>query len=97
MPKNLYPLLLMLFLAGLALSGIGLAQEDDPAGQAGDVEPPVAEEADAASEDEDAAAEDDEEIDDSDLDEQTYENDDDGFIPTEEIPADEPIPFPSNI
>ena len=46
MPKNLYPLLLLLFLAGLALSGIGLAQEDDPAGQAGDVEPPVAEEAD---------------------------------------------------
>jgi len=37
------------------------------------------------------------EIDDSDLDEQTYEEDDDDFVPTEEIPADEPIPFPSNI
>ena len=37
-----------------------------------------------------------EEVDDSDLDEQTYEEDDDDFVPTEEIPADEPIPFPSN-
>ncbi len=38
-----------------------------------------------------------EDILDADLDEQTYEEDDDDFIPTEEIPADEPIPFPSNI
>lgn len=38
-----------------------------------------------------------EDILDVDLDEQTYEEDDDDFIPTEEIPADEPIPFPSNI
>jgi hypothetical protein len=97
MPKNLYPLLLLLSLAGLALSGTGVAQEDEPAGQAGDVEPPAAEETAAASDDEEATAEEDEEVDDSDLDEQTYENDDDGFIPTEEIPADEPIPFPSNI
>ena len=37
------------------------------------------------------------EIDDSDLDQQTYEEDDDDFVPTEEIPAGEPIPFPSNI
>lgn len=34
---------------------------------------------------------------DEDLDEQTYEEDEDDFVPTEEIPADEPIPFPSNI
>jgi len=32
-----------------------------------------------------------------DLDEQSYEGDDDDFVPTEEIPADEPIPFPTNI
>jgi hypothetical protein len=44
-----------------------------------------------------APADDEEDVDDSDLDEQTYEEDDDDFIPTEEIPADEPIPFPSNI
>lgn len=34
---------------------------------------------------------------DTDLDVQTYEEDDDNFVPSEEIPADEPIPFPSNI
>lgn len=34
---------------------------------------------------------------DADLDVQIYEEDDDDFVPTEEIPADEPIPFPSNI
>ncbi len=38
-----------------------------------------------------------EDIDDEDLDLQTYEEDEDDFVPTEEIPADEPIPFPSNI
>ena len=41
--------------------------------------------------------EDEEEVEDADLDEQTYEEDDDDFVPTEEIPADEPIPFPTNI
>jgi len=46
---------------------------------------------------EQVADEEEPEIDDSDLDEQTYEEDDDDFIPTEEIPADEPIPFPTNI
>ena len=97
MPKNLNPLLLLLVLAGLALSGPGRAQEDEAAEQAGDVEAPVAEEAATADDDEEATAEEDEEIDDSDLDEQTYESNDEGFIPTEEIPADEPIPFPSNI
>lgn len=39
----------------------------------------------------------DEAFDDETLDEQTYEEDEDDFVPTEEIPADEPIPFPSNI
>lgn len=39
----------------------------------------------------------DEILDDGDLDEQVYEEDEDDFVPTEEIPADEPIPFPSNI
>lgn len=32
-----------------------------------------------------------------DIDAQTYEEADDDFIPSEEIPADEPIPFPTNI
>ncbi len=34
---------------------------------------------------------------DAELDEQTYEEDEDDFVPSEEIPADDPIPFPSNI
>ncbi len=52
---------------------------------------------DAVTDDSDESAEDIEDIEDADLDEQTYEQDDDDFTPTEEIPADEPIPFPSNI
>jgi len=47
---------------------------------------------DAVVEDADEA-----EADDSDLDVQTYEEPEDVFIPTEEIPSDQPIPFPSNI
>lgn len=31
------------------------------------------------------------------LDEQTYEEDDDDFIPSEEIPVDQSIPFPTDI
>lgn len=31
------------------------------------------------------------------LDEQTYEDDDDDFIPSEEIPVDQSIPFPTDI
>lgn len=38
-----------------------------------------------------------EEFDETGLDDQTYEEDDDDFVPTMEIPADTPIPFPSNI
>ena len=32
-----------------------------------------------------------------DIDDQSYEEADDDFIPSEEIPADEPIPFPTSI
>jgi len=35
--------------------------------------------------------------DDIDLDEQTYEEDNDDFVPTQEIPPGTPIAFPSNI
>lgn len=34
---------------------------------------------------------------DYDIDAQTYEEIDDDFVPSEEIPADEPIQFPTNI
>lgn len=60
----------------------------------------VAETAESAEPADETVEEEDEEetdLEDSDLDKQTYERDDDVFIPTEEIPADEPIPFPSNI
>ena len=52
---------------------------------------------------EDDAVEDDEpliDLDDpdfADLDRQTYDEDEDDFTPTEEIPADEAIPFPVDI
>ena len=46
---------------------------------------------------EDAADEEESLEDDADLDVQTYEENDDIFVPTEEIPSDEPIPFPSDI
>ena len=45
----------------------------------------------------DGASDASEEFDDSDLDLQTYEQDEDDFVPTEEVPADEAIPFPSDI
>lgn len=64
-------------------------------GEAANTEVPAA--VDDEEEDTDADTADDEEIDDADLDEQGYEEDEEDFIPTEEIPVDEPIPFPSNI
>jgi hypothetical protein len=64
--------------------------------EATDEAPTIGATADEASTD-DAVTAVDEDPDDADLDEQTYEEDDDDFIPTEEIPADEPIAFPSNI
>ena len=69
------------------LTGPSWSQDDQSEGDA-----------DAASPAAGAEGESPEEIlDDEDLDEQVYEEDDDDFVPTEEIPADEPIPFPSNI
>ena len=47
--------------------------------------------------DTDSSTDTEDEFDDADLDQQTYEEDEDVFVPTEEIPADEPIPFPTNI
>ena len=83
-PKTLTSLLLCFWLAAPALAQ-DAAGNGEPAVQAG-------EEAEAPAQDEVT-----DDVDDSDLDEQTYEEDDDDFVPTEEIPADEPIPFPSNI
>ena len=71
-------------------AGVDAASEEDEAGGPADAE-------------DDAAADPgidpafDPDIYDPELDDQTYEGDDDVFVPTEEIPADEPIPFPSDI
>lgn len=78
------------------------AQQAEPSEPEPDVETPETATTDDANPDDvtdgaDETADVAEDIEDADLDEQTYEQDDDDFIPTEEIPADEPIPFPSNI
>ncbi len=88
MSKSLLTLLLAFFLAGPAWpQEIEAGSEAAPsANEAAEPEVKEPEQADATAE-----------IDDSDLDVQTYEEDDDDFVPSEEIPADEPIPFPSNI
>lgn len=65
-------------------------QQDDVAGESPDA-------AVSAPDAGDDATDEQEDVDDSDLDVQVYEDDDDDFVPTEEIPSDEPIPFPSNI
>ncbi len=88
MPKSFLTLLLAFFLVGPAWpQEVEAGSEAAPStNEAAEPEVPEAEQADAAAE-----------IDDSDLDVQTYEEDDDDFVPSEEIPADVPIPFPSNI
>lgn len=94
--------LLLAMLAGAVLARPVMAQEPEEAPPAS-AQPEVAEAAEmtevteVSEEPADGADEVIDDVEDSDLDEQTYEEDDDDFIPTEEIPADEPIPFPSNI
>ena len=77
---------LFLVLQTLLLAGAAFAQETPPAEEPD--APPSVEAGDEASagdgeQETDSTAED--------------EEDDDGFVPTEEIPADEPIPFPTDI
>jgi len=86
MSKSLITLLLSFFLAGPAWP------QEEASGS--DTEGPEISEATPTDEADDIV---DPDLDDSDLDEQTYEEDDDDFVPSEEIPADVPIPFPSNI
>jgi hypothetical protein len=83
MTKILITLIVMMLFALLAS-----AQDEAPADST------TATEVDEATTAEQADAS---EVEDADLDEQKYEQDEDDFIPTEEIPADEPIPFPTNI
>ncbi len=95
MPKSLTTLLLALFLAGPVWP-----QENEVGGSSAEPVPEVGVLGDEADESASITVEqvdDIDEIDDADLDEQTYEEDEDDFVPSEEIPVDQPIPFPSNI
>jgi hypothetical protein len=95
---------LIVFLVPAFCAAPALSQDAESAQEAG---PEAAATEDATAADLDEAAEpeaiDDEpliDLDDpdlADLDRQTYEEDDDDFVPTEEVPADEAIPFPTDI
>jgi hypothetical protein len=108
MSKSLITLLLSLLIAGPAWAQDESGDVEEPAsadtaeaGEPGEVGEP--DEPEEAAADEEAAVDDevsqivDPEFDDAALDDQSYEEDDDDFVPSQEIPADEPIPFPSNI
>jgi len=87
----LHHFLIALFL-GTILAAASWAQDTNP-DEADETENTQVE----ANEVEDAADEDAEGIDDSDLDEQTYSDADDDFRPSEDIPADQSIAFPTDI
>jgi hypothetical protein len=90
MSKHLLGLILLAF-----MTVPGWSQEAEPEAGVAATEAPAASDDTAVAEGVDSAAPAD--VNDDDLDLQTYEEDEDDFVPTEEIPADEPIPFPSNI
>lgn len=89
-----HTLTIIILLVLFAMPGVAQEADENPGTTATAL--PGADDATANGDDGEDAPQDEEE-DDSDLDLQTYEEDDDDFVPTEEIPADEPIPFPSNI
>ena len=98
-------LLTYLLLGLFATTALSVAQETAPpddveaATEATEADDEAVAEADEDADEEDAA-ESDIDLDDpafADLDEQSYEEPDDDFIPTEEIPADQAIPFPTDI
>jgi len=86
--RNYYYLIIAL-LAGLSVGPLAAQDEEVP--------PPVESTEPVDGADQTDESEEPDELDDADLDEQTYEEDDDDFVPTEEIPSDVPIPFPTNI
>jgi hypothetical protein len=83
---------LMTLLVALFLISTAWSQEVEEAAE--EVGPEVAEAAETA-----VAAETDEEEDDADLDEQGYglEEEEDDFIPSQEVSADQSLPFPVDI
>lgn len=102
--RRLY--ILIISLTVLLIGGTVAAQEqgepDEATNAAAEATEVTVDDNDDAAEDQDSAdgseaSDDTEEPDDADLDLQTYEQDDDDFVPTEEIPADQAVPFPSDI
>lgn len=95
--ENLVIKIFMALILVILLTSAAWAQEQSPSDS--EMEPSAVESQDnkQAADAADGATDNAAVVDDSDLDEQGYEDDDDDFIPTEEIPVDEPIPFPSNI
>jgi len=84
----------MILLASLFLTVSAVAQEDEPESD----EIPVTQEgAEDQAEEVVAAEEPEEEIDETGLDEQGFTNEDNDFRPSEDIPADQSIPFPTDI
>lgn len=69
--------------------------EQQTQGETGTATPPAENEAGSAAGEGETPLPD--EDDKSILDDQTFEGEDDDFIPTEEIPVSEPIPFPTDI
>lgn len=88
---------LLLLAANVSAQDVGAVDVVEP----GPEKPTAAEETEATAaaeklgevEEEDEA----EDVDDADLDDHSYEDDDDDFVPTEEISADQAIPFPTDI
>ena len=85
-------LLILLAVASLASAQQDASESNDSAEQAAAAEEPVEDAPEAAPE------ADDEVIDEEGLDAQGFEqDDDDDFVPTEEISTDQSIPFPTDI
>ncbi len=104
MRRLLTHLLLIWLAAALPALAQEASPENDPAAPAESEADADATVAEATEPDADADAEEEEEpeidLDDpafADLDEQNYEEPEDDFVPTEEIPADQAIPFPTDI
>ncbi len=86
--------LLSFLLASLLLAAPSWAQDDGPGPDETESTPG---EPEAAADAEDADAEEELVIDETGLDEQGFSDEDNDFRPSEDIPADQSIPFPTDI
>jgi hypothetical protein len=99
-PATMHTMLKLLAILAISLFlGTAALSQDQTGAQAQTEDRQEPQEQDpGAEEQEDGEADDGEPaFDESVLDDQTYEGEDDEFIPSEEVPVDEPIPFPTDI